>query len=427
MAGFKDFVAGEILTAADVDSFLMQQTVMVFDDESARDTALASVLREGMIVYLKSTDELLQYTGSAWELVSTPDWLTNYPEETEVLAATSSGQVLMTTGGTATPVWQHYPSHNYIINGAFDVWQRGDGPFNIAGANANARYTADRWFVLPSGGTGATTKEVFTPNELASIGFGDAKNYLKINCTINDDNYGISQRIEDVRTLAGQSVTLSFWAKGTNPAGGNYTVGLQQFFTGSTVNSFQPLTISSSWQRYSFTFTLGTTAGRTITDSNYLNATIFSPDTTTAPWELNLWGVQLEAGSVATPFKRHAPSLGLEKDACRRFAYQSNAIGAFTFFGMGYASTTTQAKIMIPIPTEMRSRPSSASIGGNLRIVQEGSSSNPVTTVTQGTHSQIGFISLDVNVASGLTVGAIYHLTANNDSSAFVRLESEIL
>src|SRR6056297_3118682 len=57
-------------------------------------------------------------------------------------------------------------SPNYIINGAFDFWQRGDGPFDIAGSNTNAAYTADRWNVIPSGGTGATSKVNFTSDEL---------------------------------------------------------------------------------------------------------------------------------------------------------------------------------------------------------------------------------------------------------------------
>jgi len=64
--GFKDFAVGEVLTSSDVDNFLMRQTVMVFDDSSARDTALAAVLVEGMFAFLKDTDVLTFYDGSAW-------------------------------------------------------------------------------------------------------------------------------------------------------------------------------------------------------------------------------------------------------------------------------------------------------------------------------------------------------------------------
>lgn len=64
-AGFKTFAAGEVLTADDVNTYLMQQTVMVFASESARTTAIASP-SEGMFTYLSDTDAFERYTGSAW-------------------------------------------------------------------------------------------------------------------------------------------------------------------------------------------------------------------------------------------------------------------------------------------------------------------------------------------------------------------------
>jgi hypothetical protein len=65
-AGFKDFNSGDILTASDVDTYLMQQTVMVFDDAAARTTALTGVVAEGMMSYLKDTNKTYRYDGSAW-------------------------------------------------------------------------------------------------------------------------------------------------------------------------------------------------------------------------------------------------------------------------------------------------------------------------------------------------------------------------
>jgi hypothetical protein len=61
----KIFVAGEILTAADVNSNLMDQAVMVFNDATARDTAIPSPI-EGMVVYLKSPKSVQRYNGTAW-------------------------------------------------------------------------------------------------------------------------------------------------------------------------------------------------------------------------------------------------------------------------------------------------------------------------------------------------------------------------
>jgi hypothetical protein len=65
-AGFKDFVAGEVLTASDVDTYLMQQTIMVFADASARTTALSAVLAEGMMAYLQDLNTVQVYDGTEW-------------------------------------------------------------------------------------------------------------------------------------------------------------------------------------------------------------------------------------------------------------------------------------------------------------------------------------------------------------------------
>lgn len=65
-SGFKDFAAGDVLTANDVDGYLMRQTAMTFADASARDSALSGVLDEGMVAYLEDTDRYTFYTGSAW-------------------------------------------------------------------------------------------------------------------------------------------------------------------------------------------------------------------------------------------------------------------------------------------------------------------------------------------------------------------------
>lgn len=66
-SGFKDWAAGDILTAADVDGYLMRQTVMTFADASARDSALSGVLDEGMMAYLEDTNATTYYDGSAWK------------------------------------------------------------------------------------------------------------------------------------------------------------------------------------------------------------------------------------------------------------------------------------------------------------------------------------------------------------------------
>ena len=72
MAGFREFVTGEVLTAANVDDFLAKQAVMKFADAAARNTALgtavggSNALREGMVAYLDDTNTPQYYDGSSW-------------------------------------------------------------------------------------------------------------------------------------------------------------------------------------------------------------------------------------------------------------------------------------------------------------------------------------------------------------------------
>lgn len=67
--GYKDWAAGDILTAADLEDYTVKQSVMIFDDSSARTTALTAVLREGMVSYLKDPNTIEVYDGSAWAAV----------------------------------------------------------------------------------------------------------------------------------------------------------------------------------------------------------------------------------------------------------------------------------------------------------------------------------------------------------------------
>lgn len=103
--GFKDFAPGDILTAADVDDYLMQQSVMVFADLSTRTTALTSVLREGMMSYLKDTNAVEVYDGSAWTGVggvAGPANFTDTATGTYTSGGTDYKYLTFTASGTLT-------------------------------------------------------------------------------------------------------------------------------------------------------------------------------------------------------------------------------------------------------------------------------------------------------------------------------------
>lgn len=69
MAGWFDFVNGQTLPASRVQDFLMDQSVMVFADATARTTALPAPTA-GMVTYLLSSNDLWFYNGTAWGLVN---------------------------------------------------------------------------------------------------------------------------------------------------------------------------------------------------------------------------------------------------------------------------------------------------------------------------------------------------------------------
>jgi hypothetical protein len=110
--GFKDFVTGEVLTAADVDGYLMQG-VWVFASATARDAAVTSP-QEGNFAYLKDTNVTTYYTGSAWAnldttgmtnpMTTTGDTIYSSSGSTPArLGIGSTGQVLTVAGGV--PSW----------------------------------------------------------------------------------------------------------------------------------------------------------------------------------------------------------------------------------------------------------------------------------------------------------------------------------
>jgi hypothetical protein len=84
-AGYKLYSTGDVLSATDVNTYIQEQTVMVFASAAARTTALTSVLAEGMVSYLQDTNTVEVYNGTAWVAVG----------------GASGGMTLINTGGTA--------------------------------------------------------------------------------------------------------------------------------------------------------------------------------------------------------------------------------------------------------------------------------------------------------------------------------------
>jgi len=95
-AGYKLFNTGDVLTAAQVNTYLNEQTVMVFASSAARTSALSGVLAEGMMSYLQDTNAVEVYDGSNWVSVGSSGDITG------ITTGTDSGLSGGVTSGTAT-------------------------------------------------------------------------------------------------------------------------------------------------------------------------------------------------------------------------------------------------------------------------------------------------------------------------------------
>lgn len=103
-AGFKNFTVGEKLTANNVNTYLMQQSVMEFPDSATRDSSIGTALAEGMTSYQADANELTIYDGSAWRPYNT-SWTAYTPTLANVNLG-SGGSVVgfYTTSGRMTIV-----------------------------------------------------------------------------------------------------------------------------------------------------------------------------------------------------------------------------------------------------------------------------------------------------------------------------------
>ena len=88
-AGYKLFVSGDVLTAAQVNTYLNEQTVMVFATSAARTSALSAVLAEGMMSYLQDSNTVFYYDGAAWNALASGD-----------ITAITAGNGISVTSGT---------------------------------------------------------------------------------------------------------------------------------------------------------------------------------------------------------------------------------------------------------------------------------------------------------------------------------------
>ncbi len=240
---------------------------------------------------------------------------------------------------------------NVLINGGFDVWQRAT---SVTGATSSGYSSADRWQHNGSGGTLSISRQALTVGQTSVP--RSLRYFMRLNATTGNNNAGIWQKVEGVDRVQG-NITISFYAKGTNPSGGNFEIELEQYFGsgGSTyISSVETFSVTSEWQKFTLNINVPSISGKTISGGNdYYRVYFRQPenDTTTTAWTLDFTGVQLELGKVATPFEHR--SYGEELALCQRFHWRPPS--GTHFFAYQYQPGYRMAQVRMPV--EMRSTP----------------------------------------------------------------------
>jgi hypothetical protein len=324
---------------------------------------------------------------------------------------------------------QYAAGKNKIINGDFNINQR-----NFSSITADG-YGFDKWQLSLSGGTATYSAQTFTPGAAPVAGY-ESKNFARLSATTGNDFLRLRQPIEDARTLAGQTATISFWAKGTNPTTpGNLAVTfLQNFGSGgspsSAVNtSVGDFVLTGSWTRYSLTVAIPSVSGKTFgtTGNSRLEVWIGQGSSiSTDSWELDLWGVQLEAGSVATPFQTATGTIQGELAACQRYYYRTNpdtsAYGVVA--PSGFVSSTTNFQGSTPLPVAMRARPTAVEFA-NLEVIDASSFAWAITAATLTVQRTTTIGHCDFTIA-GATAGRFGAARGANSTSAYLAYSAEL-
>jgi hypothetical protein len=167
-AGYRLFNTGDVLTAAQVNTYLQQQVIMVFADSSARTTALSGVLAEGMFSYLTGTNAFQYYDGAAWADVSNPGDITNVTAGTGLSGGGSSGAVTLSID-TATTA--DLTTAQTLTNKTLTSPTINDPKLNLSiNANTSTTYTfvlADNGKLVTSNNASAQTLSIPTNASVA--------------------------------------------------------------------------------------------------------------------------------------------------------------------------------------------------------------------------------------------------------------------
>lgn len=327
-----------------------------------------------------------------------------------------------------------------IINGNFDVWQRGTSFTSIA----NAAFSADRFSYFITGSSNNASRGTFT------LGQTDVPNFPRYYLTnAVTTSAGASNRVamvykcEDLTKFAGKTFTLSFWAKAD--ASKNIAVEFLEFFgTGgspsATVTGIEvtKLSLTTAWAKQTITVDVPSISGKTIgTDNNSSFQIIFWFDAGSdynartsslgqQSGTFDIAQVQLCAGDVALPFM--PKSYEEELRACQRYCLAVTTVGVNEAIGFGTPSSATVAYIHIPTKNTLRVAPTLVATAGDWRLLDTVVGGIDVTSldIDDIVFTSGNYVVLKAGTAGSLTAGRPAFLAGDGNAGRVLILSSEL-
>lgn len=321
-------------------------------------------------------------------------------------------------------------NRNILINGDMKIRQRA----TLTTTTNSYQYTADRWWVF----SGAAT--VGAPIYSTTTTLPGFFNILRVGRQGSNTGVGaiaVGQTIESINVypLQGKTVTLSFWARsGVNFSSASSALltqitqgtgidqgvlgSINQTWTGFNSTTIGTATLNLTWQKFNYTYSVPLTATE-------LNVQFLYIPTGTAganDW-FDITGVQLELGSVPTPFE-YRP-IGQELALCQRYTYRISGPAGNPHFALGSAASTAIVYIPIRFPVTMRGVQSSTTVTSSAVAVSDFTAANTGGTITTNPLWNTPESCLVQYNSSGLTTYRPYAITFTANTG-FLQFDAEL-
>ena len=321
---------------------------------------------------------------------------------------------------------------NGIINGALQIWQRGTSL--AVTSSSTSFYSADR-FNTYRGATGATVSRQTTSDTTNLPTIQYCARVQRDSGNTSTTNIFFAQALESLNSyrFAGQTVTLSFYArKGANYSAASSALGVKfqsgtgtneniiVGFTGNTDVISQTATLTTTWQRFTYSGTVGASA----TQVGALFT--FTPvGTAGANDYFEITGVQIEQGSTATAFQTATGTIPGELAAAQRYYWRTNTTSTVAQFGVGIGTSTTTAVVIVPFPCVMRTVPSAIDYS-NLGITDSAGYEVALTSLSdRGSTTSNAGLNLTSTTASIASLRTAF-LWQNRSASGYIGFSAEL-